>query len=107
MPDGSPADILQWWKLRDHSLPADPTSGRPEGLPRLARMARQYHGEPASSAGAERLFSKASTMHHDLKGAMADNSLEHALIAIANNTPNNGWGGYTRVAEYCLAEYRQ
>ncbi len=65
MPDGKPSDILSWWKLRDHSLPADPEKGRPEGLPRLARMARQYHNEPASSAGAERLFSKASRAHHD------------------------------------------
>mmetsp|Transcript_10818 Transcript_10818/g.21965 ORF Transcript_10818/g.21965 Transcript_10818/m.21965 type:complete len:83 (+) Transcript_10818:1-249(+) len=46
MPDGKPSDILSWWKLRDHSLPADPEKGRPEGLPRLARMARQYHNEP-------------------------------------------------------------
>ena len=83
-PDGSPTDILSWWKLRDHSLPADPVKGRPEGLPRLARMARQYHGEPAASAGAERLFSAASRAHHDLKGAMADNSLEHQLLAMAN-----------------------
>ena len=83
-PDGSPTDILSWWKLRDHSLPSDPVKGRPEGLPRLARMARQYHGEPAPSAGAEQLFSAASRAHHDLKGAMADNSLEHELLAMAN-----------------------
>jgi len=38
MPDGKPADILSWWKARDHSLPADLVKGRPEGLPRLARM---------------------------------------------------------------------
>ncbi len=61
-----------------------PQSGRPEGLPRLASMARQYHNEPGSSAGAERLFSAASRAHHDLKGAMADNSLEHELLALAN-----------------------
>ena len=73
-----------WWKARDHSLPADPQIGRPEGLPRLARMARQYHGEPASSAGAERLFSAASRAHHDLKGSMGDLSLEHDLLALAN-----------------------
>lgn len=47
-------------------------------------MARQYHNEPGSSAGAERLFSAASRAHHDLKGAMADNSLEHELLALAN-----------------------
>ena len=32
MPDGTPTDILAWWKLRDHSLPADPQSGRPGGI---------------------------------------------------------------------------
>jgi hypothetical protein len=32
----------------------------------------------------ERLFSKAGAMHHDLKGAMDDGSLEHSLIAMAN-----------------------
>ena len=82
--DGKPCDILSWWKQRDHSLPADPQTNRPEGLPRLARMARQYHNEPATSAGAERLFSAASRAHHDLKGAMNDNSLEHELLALAN-----------------------
>ena len=84
MPDGRPTDILSWWKQRDHSLPAHLESGRPEGLPRLARMARQYHGEPASSAGAERLFSAAGRAHYDLKGSMNDNSLEHELLALAN-----------------------
>lgn len=84
MADGKPCDILSWWKQRDHSLPADPQTNRPEGLPRLARMARQYHNEPATSAGAERLFSAASRAHHDLKGSMSDNSLEHELLALAN-----------------------
>ena len=84
MPDGKSCDILSWWKQRDHSKPYDQQSGRPEGLPRLARMARQYHNEPASSSGAERLFSAAGRAHHDLKGAMADLSLEHELLALAN-----------------------
>ena len=61
-------------------------NGRPEGLPRLARMARisTTNNEPASSAGAERLFSAAGCAHHDFKGFMADNSLEHELLALAN-----------------------
>ena len=85
MPDGTPTDILAWWKMRDHDKPANQTTGRPEGLPHLARMARQYHGEPASSGGAERLFCNASRAHHDLKGAiMGDNTLEHQLLALAN-----------------------
>jgi hypothetical protein len=33
----------------------------------------------------ERLFSAAGKMHHDLKGAMEDGSLEHSLIARANS----------------------
>ena len=49
-----------------------------------ARMARQWLGAPGTSAGVERLFSKAGSMHHDLKGSMEDGSLEHSLIAIAN-----------------------
>ena len=77
-------DVLKWWKLRDHNKCVDPTTGRPEGLPALARMAREYFGELATSAGVERLFSKAGSMHHDLKGSMEDGSLEHSLIACAN-----------------------
>ena len=77
-------DVLAWWKLRDHNEAADPSTGRPEGLPHLARMVRQWLGAPATSAGVERLFSKAGSMHHDLKGSMEDGSLEHSLIATAN-----------------------
>ena len=77
-------NVLLWWKLRDHNKPADPSSGRPEGLPHLAHMARQWLGCPATLAGVERLFSKAGSMHHDLKGSMEDGSLEHSLIANAN-----------------------
>ena len=50
-------DVLAWWKARDHNLAADPATGRPEGLPALAKMARQFLGRPASSAGVERMFS--------------------------------------------------
>ena len=78
-------DVLAWWKLRDHTQAADPSTSRPEGLPHLARMARQWLGAPATSAGVERLFSKAGSMHHDLKGSMEDGSLEHSLIATANS----------------------
>ena len=70
--------VLDWWKARDHNKPADPSMGRTEGLPHLARMARQWLGCP------ERLILKAGSMHHDLKGSMEDGSLEHALIATAN-----------------------
>ena len=70
--------------MRDHKLPEDLTSGRPEGLPSLARMARQHLGRPASSAGVERMFSKAGQLHDDLKASQADETLEHALLTGAN-----------------------
>ena len=79
------ADVLKWWAARDHAKPADADSGRPEGLPRLAKMARQYLGRPATTGGVERFFSKAGKMHDDLKASMNDGSLEHSLIAAANN----------------------
>jgi hypothetical protein len=43
-------DVLAWWKLRDHNEAANPSTGRPEGLPHLARMVRQWLGAPATSA---------------------------------------------------------
>ena len=77
-------DVLQRWKARDHSLAVDLASGRPEGLPILAKMARQFLGRPAASAGVERMFSKAGRMHDDMKMSQADDTLEHALLAAAN-----------------------
>mmetsp|Transcript_1169 Transcript_1169/g.3097 ORF Transcript_1169/g.3097 Transcript_1169/m.3097 type:complete len:83 (-) Transcript_1169:156-404(-) len=77
-------DVLAWWKARDHSNLADPASGTPAGLPTLAKMARQYLGCPASSAGVERMFSRAGKMHDDLKAAQSDSTLEHSLLAAAN-----------------------
>ena len=41
-------------------------------------------GWPASSAGVERMFSKAGKLHGDEKKAQEDSSLEHALFAAAN-----------------------
>ena len=40
---------------------------------------------PATTGGVERFFSKAGKMHDDLKASMNDGSLEHSLIAAANN----------------------
>jgi len=77
-------DVLEWWKVRDHSLPPDIHIGRPQGLPTLAKMARQYLGRPASSAGVERMFSKAGKLHDDLKASQNDETLEHALLAAVN-----------------------
>ena len=47
------------------------------------RSARQYLGRPASSAGVERLFSKAGKLYGDDKKAQDYTSLEHALFACA------------------------
>ena len=78
-------DVLAWWKARDHNKPADPASGRPAGLPHLAKMARQFLGRPATSAGVERMFSRAGKLHDDMKKAQEDDSLEHSLMAAANS----------------------
>ena len=53
-------------------------------MPALAKMARQFLGRPASSAGVERMFSKAGNLHGDEKKSQEDSSLEHALFAAAN-----------------------
>jgi len=82
--DNLDLDVLSWWKARDHDKAADPASGRPAGLPDLAKMAAQYLGRPASSAGVERMFSKAGKLHDDLKKRQVDDTLEHSLFAAAN-----------------------
>ena len=77
-------DVLAWWKARDHTHRADPATGQPEGLPALAKMARQFLGRPASSAGVERMFSKAGKLYDDAKKGQNDDKLEAALFASAN-----------------------
>ena len=77
-------DLLAWRKARDHNLPEDLASGRPEELPTLAKMARQHLGRPAWSAGVKRMFSKAGRLHDNLKASQSDDTLEHALLAAAN-----------------------
>ena len=78
-------DVLEWWKARAHDKKADPVSGRPEGLPHLAKMARQCLGRPASSAGVERFFSKAGKLYDDAKKGQNDETLQFALFAAANS----------------------
>ena len=67
-------DVLAWWKARDHNQPADPATGRPEGMPHMAKMAREFLGRPATSAGVERMFSKAGKLHDDMKKGQEDDS---------------------------------
>ena len=77
-------DVLMWWKARDHNKKADTLTGRPEGLPHMAKMARQFLGRPAASAGVERMFSRAGRLHDDTKKGQADETLQHSLFAAAN-----------------------
>ena len=82
--DNLDLDLLSWWKARDHDKAADPASGRRAEVPDLAKMAARYLGRPASSAGVERMFSKAGKLHDDLKQKQTDDTLEHSLFAAAN-----------------------
>jgi len=66
-------DILAWWKAQSTQTPV------------LSKMARQYLGRPASSAGVERIFSKAGKMHDGSKSVQADSTLEHALFVCASS----------------------
>ena len=48
-------NVLDWWKEKEKIWP------------KLAKMAKQYLAQPASSAGPERVFSAAGKMHGDLQ----------------------------------------
>ena len=76
-PDGSIVkfDLLQWWKNNQHQFPS------------VARMARQYLAFPSTSAGVERLFSKAGKMYDDLSKNTQDETLKHSLMAASNYVP--------------------
>ena len=65
-------DILDWW--RKHAMQ----------FPRLSIMARQYLGAPATSASAERTFSKAGRLHDDFKKRTSENTMEDTLIVSVN-----------------------
>jgi hypothetical protein len=73
--DDPDACMLEWWCGQDCK----------QGLPNLAQLARQHLGTPASSAGVERLFSRAGRMHDNLAAAMSDGTLQHSLFAAHNN----------------------
>jgi hypothetical protein len=70
---GVECDILEWWKTHAHMFP------------NLSKMARQYLGMPASSAGVERLFSAAGRMHSDFRKSAKEETLEMQLIVYQNS----------------------
>ena len=87
LPICEPSDCMGKKRKKDSVLEDDMyevASGRPEGLPHLAKMARQFLGRPATSAGVERMFSKAGKLHDDMKKGQEDDTLEHSLFAAAN-----------------------
>lgn len=60
-------DLLVWWKTHQALFP------------NLAKMARQYLAMPASSAGVERLFSAAGSMHDKKRKRTSEKTLSHML----------------------------
>jgi hypothetical protein len=66
-------DLLEWWR-----------SVGTKKYPNLARMARQYLGVPATSAGVERLFSKCGRAYASLAQSTKDSTLEARMFAGIN-----------------------
>ena len=64
--------VLQWWKERELQFP------------NLSRMARQFLGVPATSAAAERVFSKAGRLHDDFRKRTKESTLEQTLLVAVN-----------------------
>ena len=52
--------------------------------PNVARMARQFLCPPATTAGVERVFSRAGRMHGDLQKAVKEGTLKHSLKVAVN-----------------------
>ena len=69
-------DVLHLWKKR--------ASDQNDSFYNLGKFVRQYLATPASSAGVERLFSRAGRLHSDLRSSMADETLKHMLFAAVN-----------------------
>eukprot|EP00918_Siedleckia_nematoides_P069413 GHVU01151438.1.p1 GENE.GHVU01151438.1~~GHVU01151438.1.p1 ORF type:complete len:189 (+),score=26.85 GHVU01151438.1:634-1200(+) len=66
-------DVMRyWWKNRKR-------------WPNLTRMFRQYLAAPASTAGIERVFSKAGRNHSDFQKRVTEGTLEKMLIAGINS----------------------
>jgi hypothetical protein len=66
------SDVLSWWK--DHM----------GTFPRLARVARQYLGIPASSATVERIFSRAGSAMTNKRNRLGNDGFEAATAFGAN-----------------------
>ncbi|KAK3272024.1 hypothetical protein CYMTET_19655 [Cymbomonas tetramitiformis] len=64
-------DVLLWWKKHASDFP------------NLAKMARQFLGIPASTAGVERAFSAVTFMHSDLRKRLEEGTIQHSC----RNTP--------------------
>jgi len=60
-------DVMAWWNLHASRFPD------------VYRMARQFLGCPATTAGVERAFSAAGRMHDDLRKNTDEGTLEHML----------------------------
>ena len=65
-------DVQDWWRENGHRFPS------------VARMARQFLGVPASTAGVERAFSIVTGMHSDLRKKLTEGTIEHTLMAALN-----------------------
>ena len=65
-----------------------PTWREETQLPSLQRMARQYVCVPATSAGVERLFSRASLTYGDLRTCLSEENLSNILFAAYNYDPS-------------------
>ena len=63
---------LQWWKVNESRFP------------RVALMARQYLGVPATSASPERLFSSVGLVKTDICGSLLDSTIIDIMWAKEN-----------------------
>ena len=66
-------NVLDWWKEKEKIWP------------KLAKMAKQYLAQPASSAGPERVFSAAGKMHGDLQSAEGKQGLHPRALAVRHH----------------------
>ena len=65
---------LMWWKQHQNSFPS------------VALMARTFLGCPASTAGLERIYSKAGRMHSALKKNTTEETLKTKMLAAINTS---------------------